>query len=252
MNLLHMKITDNPLIANVTNQVAANFCANALLAVGASPIVTSSSREVVEIVRACDALVINVGTLASHQFGTMESAARMAQRLGKPWVLDPAGAAASAFRLDCCRSLILNYKPAVIRGNASEIKALQKGRLCASKGVDSAIGSDEAREYAQRLASLTGAVVIVSGETDFITDGKESRIVSAGSPMMKKVTALGCVSSALVAAFLCACKNRLEAGTFAMTLMGECGQKAASLAKGPGSFVPAFIDELYIRSCNEA
>lgn len=241
-----------PLVANITNLVAGNFSANALLAIGASPILTTSRHEVEELIRSCNSLVINTGTVESHQYGTMKAAAEVAHRVRVPWVLDPAGAAASEYRLDCCRSLIFDYKPNVIRGNASEIRALALNSTGKSKGVDSAIECKEAWDYAEKLASKTGSVVCVSGQTDYITDGHHRETVSSGSAMMKRVTAMGCVSSAVVAAFLGVEKDAIKACSEAMNLVGTCGEKAAAKADGPGSFVAAFIDELYKSSSDEA
>lgn len=252
LNNLSLIARHKPLVVNITNLVAANFSANALLAIGASPFVITSRREVEEVIRSCNALVINTGTVGSHQLGTMKAAAEAAHRVGIPWVLDPAGAAASGFRLECCRSLIFDYKPTVIRANASEIKALALNSVGKSRGVDSTIDAKDAWEFAEMLASKTGAVVCVSGETDFITDGIGRETVSSGSAMMKRVTAMGCVSSAVVAAFLGVDKDGMKACADAMNLVGNCGGKAAAKSEGPGSFASAFIDELYRLSSDEA
>lgn len=53
----------NPLIHNITNIVAANFNANGLLALGASPMMSASEEEMVEMPNLSQALVINIGTL---------------------------------------------------------------------------------------------------------------------------------------------------------------------------------------------
>lgn len=43
--------------------------------------------------------------------------------MGKPWVLDPVGCGATSYRTAACVAM-LKLKPAVVRGNASEILAL--------------------------------------------------------------------------------------------------------------------------------
>lgn len=48
---------------------------------------------------------------------------QQAVSLGKPWVLDPVGCGATSYRTAACVAM-LKLKPAVVRGNASEILAL--------------------------------------------------------------------------------------------------------------------------------
>ena len=52
-----------PLVHCMTNYVVANFTANGLLAVGASPIMADEVKEVSEIVSIAQALLINIGTV---------------------------------------------------------------------------------------------------------------------------------------------------------------------------------------------
>ncbi|MBQ0077773.1 MAG: hydroxyethylthiazole kinase, partial [Bacteroidales bacterium] len=123
----------SPVIHNITNYVAMNFCANSLLALGALPIMSSEPAEMEELVSSSQALVINIGCIESLQFDAMLCAARKAAALGRPWVLDPVGAGLSRFRPRAALALA-ELGPAVIRGNASEILA-----LCREAGVKTAI-----------------------------------------------------------------------------------------------------------------
>lgn len=239
----------SPLILNITNYVAMTPSANALLAVGASPLMSSCAAEMEELVRSADAVVVNIGCIDEHQFEAMSLAVDSAASIGKPWIFDPAGVAASRYRLESALLLVGRYAPAVIRGNAAEINALARGTLedGQARGVSSVIGTDEARESADRLASAIGSIVCVSGPVDYITDGNRSCRVGGGSPMMSKVTAMGCISSALVAAFRAVCPDSFEACRAAMELMSETGAEAAGKSSGSASFAIAFIDELSVR-----
>ncbi|BAS72120.1 Os01g0363600 [Oryza sativa Japonica Group] len=116
-----------PLVHCVTNLVSMDIAANALLAAGASPAMVHSLREVPEFTPRCDAVCVNVGTLSEGWLPSMRAAASA----GRPWVLDPVAAAASEFRMEACLSL-LALRPAVVRGNASEILALASRSLAAS------------------------------------------------------------------------------------------------------------------------
>lgn len=233
-----------PIILNITNYVAMNFTANALLAVGASPVMSKEPSEIEELSAAADSVVINLGCLEKDQVRSTELAAGTALSEGKPWVLDPAGAGLSAYRTDTALRLIKEFKPSVIKGNAAEILCLC-GQGYAGHGLDSVLDSSEAVSAAVSLSAKTGTVVCISGKSDYITDGNMLIRIGNGSSMMSLVTALGCTASAICGAFLSVNSNSPEAAANAMSLMGLAGEKAAGNCAGPGSFVPAFLDALY-------
>ena len=112
-----------PLVHNIANYVSMDVAANALLAIGASPAMVHASEEVAEFAALSDALVINIGTLSAPWVEAMRLAARAANTKPIPWVLDPVGAGATSFRNRTIAAL-LEERPAVIRGNASEILAV--------------------------------------------------------------------------------------------------------------------------------
>ncbi|HMO51640.1 MAG TPA: hydroxyethylthiazole kinase [Kiritimatiellia bacterium] len=238
----------NPLVHNITNYVVMNNTANALLALGASPVMAHAADEVEDMVAlastAGGALVVNIGTLSPAWVTAMEAAMTSASAHALPVVLDPVGAGATPYRTETCRRLLAAARPTVIRGNASEIMALL-GAGAATKGVDSTQDSDAARESARSLARERGCVISVSGAVDIITDGTEEIEVAAGHPMMTRVTGLGCSASALTGAFLAVNASPLHAAAHAMAVMGICGEIAATRAQGPGSLQVAFIDALY-------
>lgn len=221
-----------------------NLSANSLLAIGASPLMSFYADEMEEIVSKCGALMVNIGCLDNNQIDGMEAAVRAAKCFDKKWVLDPVGVGVSQVRTRICRHLIEIYSPAVIRGNASEILCLANTEMQQGK-IDSSVKSEDALEAAKSLAQNTESVVVISGETDYITDGTNVETVRNGHPMMKSVTGMGCTASALVAAFVSVEENTLMAAKKAMLLMGVAGERAAGKCAGNGSFSSAFIDELY-------
>lgn len=234
----------SPLILNITNYVAMNFSANALLAVGASPLMSKEREEAEELANSARALVINIGCLETADVAAMERAAAVAHGSGKPWVLDPVGAGLSRLRSETALRLIREYSPSLVRGNASEIMFLA-GLGRHGNGVDSLQASEEALPSAVSLARSTGAVVAVSGATDYLTDGERVTSIGNGSAMMSAVTAMGCTASAICAAFLSVNDRHLEAATNAMALTGLAGEIAAGICKGPGTMSAAFLDALY-------
>lgn len=232
-----------PLVLCLTNYVGISFNANALLAVGASPMMSFCPEEIAELTALSAALYVNIGCLDMQQAESMRRAVEEAGKLGKPWVLDPVGVGASRLRTQLCRELMQISTPAVIRGNASEIICLS-GQQARTHGIDSAESSQNALVAANQLAAETKAVVVVSGATDYIVDGKQEISNSRGDAMMERVTAMGCTASALVAAFTAVNSNYLQAAANAMVLMGMAGERAVASARGTGSFAVAFVDEL--------
>ena len=236
--------TKSPLVHNITNYVVMNNSANALLAIGASPVMAHWTDEVEEMVAIAGALVINIGTLDTTWVEAMLTAGREALRRGVPMVLDPVGAGATSQRTAAALKIIEECKPRVIRGNGSEIMALMRADI-KSKGVDSSATSHDALSAAKSLAKSTGAVVVISGETDYITDGTTIHTVEGGHPIMTSVTGMGCTSTALVGAMLAVESDAMVAATSAMAVMSLAGERAEAYAKGSGSMQVGFLDELY-------
>jgi len=232
-----------PLVHNITNYVAMDVSANALLAVGAAPAMVHALEEVEEFVAISHALVVNIGTLSPPWVEAMRRAADRAVQLGKPWVLDPVGAGATRYRTQTARELAAK-RPTVVRGNASEILAVGGG-VEGTRGVDSAHGSDDALASARALASRLGCVVAVTGAVDYVTDGRRTLSISNGHEMMTRVTALGCSATALVGAFLASHEDPVFASAAALAVIGLAGEIAARHAAGPGTFRQHLLDALY-------
>ncbi len=243
-NYIQSVKNQSPLVHNITNFVVMNNTANALLAVGASPIMAHAKSEIKEMVAISNAVVINIGTLDEYWSESMLIAAEEAQRLNKTWILDPVGAGATSFR-DEVLAKLLQFKPTVIRGNASEIIALAKANNTVTKGVDSTVESNEAINAAKLLVENYQFVVCISGATDIIIDDKETYFVENGHPLMTKVTGLGCSASAIVGAFAAVAENKTESTVAAMSLLGIAGELSEKISNGPGSLQVNILDKLY-------
>ncbi len=238
-------LRDNtPLVHNITNFVVMNNTANALLAIGASPVMAHAVEEVADMAGTASALVINIGTLNPQWVEGMIKAGIAATAKGIPVVFDPVGVGATPYRNEVAVQIIEKCKPTLIRGNASEIMALAKENV-ATKGVDSTVSANAALDAAKSLANETGSVVVISGTEDFITEGKEVIIIKNGSPLMPKVTGMGCTASAVLGAFAAANKNTLLAAAHGMAVMSICGEIATNKSDGPGSLQMHFLDTLY-------
>jgi hydroxyethylthiazole kinase len=232
-----------PLIHNITNYVVMNSTANALLALGASPAMVHAAEEVEDFVDLAQALVINIGTVSPGWVAAMKLAVARAAARGKPWVLDPVGAGATPYRSAVAGDLALR-KPAVLRGNASEILSLARATSAATRGVDSTETSEAALAVARDLARQTGAVVAVTGAVDYVTDGERVASCHNGHPLMARVTGMGCTATALVAACLAVEPDRLTAALHALAVLGVAGELAAERASGPGTLQVHLYDLL--------
>ena len=192
----------SPLVHNITNFVVMQVTANALLAAGASPLMAHEPEELDDLLSIASALVLNIGTLDKAWIASMRQAGELAGRRRVPVVLDPVGAGASRLRTETALTLLNETRPAVVRGNASEIMALSPhltGDEATTKGVDSTRASHEAETAARDLAARLHCVVSVSGEEDLITDGDSAWLVRGGSPLMTLVTGMGCSATAVTA-----------------------------------------------------
>jgi hydroxyethylthiazole kinase len=239
-----------PLVHNITNFVVMNTTANALLAIGASPVMAHALEEVEEMAGIAGALVLNIGTLSAAWVDAMVLAGQQANRKGVPVVIDPVGAGATSFRNQAMKRLLAEVRPAVVRGNASEIRALyyvEQG----TKGVDSTHTSEQALDAARALAGALQCVVCTSGETDVIVSAQGVVRISNGHPMMPRVTGLGCTATALIGAFAAVNPSPFEATAHAMAVMGIAGEIAAAQSSGPGSLQLHFLDALYLLQASD-
>jgi hydroxyethylthiazole kinase len=221
-----------------------NNTANALLALGASPVMAHAEEEMAEMVALSAALVLNIGTLSPPWIRSMFAAGEHAKKRGIPIVIDPVGAGATTYRTSTARELIKAARPCIIRGNASEIMAVCRDGV-RSKGVDSQDPAASALSAAQSLHQSFGSTVCISGETDYIVGNAGLVKVKNGNPMMTRVTGLGCTASALCGAFAAVEPDPMRAAAKAMIVMGVAGEIAAEGASGPGTLQVGFLDALY-------
>ena len=235
--------THAPLVHCMTNDVVQTFTANVLLALGASPAMIPDETEAPEFAAIASGLLINIGTLTSLRARAMLAAVHSANNAGTPWTLDPVAVGVLGLRTEFARQ-ICQLTPAAIRGNASEILALA-GEQGGGRGVDSTQAASQATDAARRLAQRSGAVVAVTGEVDYVTDGERLLAVPGGDPLMTRVVGTGCALSAVVAASCTLPGDRLLNVAGACRMMSRAGELAVARSQGPGSFVPAMLDALW-------
>ena len=256
----------NPLTHCITNFVTVNDCANAVLAIGASPIMAEDVDEVEEIVNISDALVINIGTLKHEQIESMNVSAAQANKTNTPITLDPVGVGISKLRNETTINLIKNYNIAAIRGNITEIKSIANlfnilDNTNTAKGVDvcndDIITQDNLKangEIIRKTATELTTVILASGPIDILSDGKTTIAIYGGDEMMPSITGSGCMLSSIVGSCVGA-TNPFEGALLGILMMNKAGEKARSKVdenkSGTGSFRTFLIDALYNTDAEE-
>lgn len=241
--LIHQKIQkQKPIILNLTNTVTQDFMANNLLALGASPIMSQDINELGELISISQAININIGTLDKDFSKNALFAAKTANNLDTPLILDPVGAGASKSRTSLAISIAKHSN--IIRGNASEIIALGSQNH-KTAGVESVHLVSESQEIAQDLANLYNNTIVISGKTD-LTINRESRFTcDFGVELMTRVTGMGCALTAVIAAFAAVEKNYTIASHLALIYYTLCAEQAYKIATTPAKFKIEFIDSIY-------
>lgn len=251
---------NNPLTHCITNSVTINDCANAVLAIGGSPIMAEDEEEMEEVVEIADVLVINIGKLSKEQIKAMNVSATHATKTNTPIVLDPVGAGISQLRNNTIKYLVENNNITAIRGNISEIKAIANivGLLnteSAAKGVDVSEDDIISRDnleingnLVKELAKKLDTIVIASGPLDIISNGETIVVLDNGDEMMPLITGSGCMLTSIVGSCV-AVNDPFEGSILASIAMSLAGEKARKQVDendlGTGSFRTFIIDYLY-------
>lgn len=238
-----MKV-QKPLVLHFTNAVTINDCANTSLTIGASPIMGDAIEEVEDLIKICNSVVLNIGTLNSAQQSIFLEVGRIANQLGKPIILDPVGVFASQLRTHAVEELLSKVKFDVIKGNMAEI-AFLAGIEAKGKGVDAddniAIPIDEIKQYSRRI----GTTIAATGEIDMITDGERALTLHNGCSKLKAITGTGCMTASLVGSYLGITNDCFQAAAMGVLTMSLSGELANHNNPAIGSYKVQLFDEMY-------
>lgn len=242
-HILEQVKTQQPLIHCITNPISINQCANAILSVGAKPIMAEHPKEVCEITNTSDALMLNIGNITDARIESIILSIRKAKERNIPVLLDVVGIACSTFRRKYVSNLLNKFIPSAIKGNYSEIKALYDEEYF-SPGVDTepSIDMDNITMVAAELAKKYKTVILATGKTDVITDGKRIVYVKNGTSELASVTGTGCMLGALCSTFMTSA-SPMDATISACCYFGICGELSRT-KNGNGSFMVNLIDKI--------
>ncbi|AQP52771.1 hydroxyethylthiazole kinase [Vagococcus penaei] len=227
-------LKDSPLVQCITNEITCESMANALLYIGAKPIMADDSREFKELFQQTDALLLNLGRLSVEREKNLRQAANYARETEKPTVVDLVGVTATKWRFDIGHAL-LEQHPQVVKGNLSEMRAFcqlaTKGR-----GVDGSTSdqSDIAiSELVVALHTLTHSypetIFLATGPTDIVVNQGGTYYLKNGVPELDAFTGTGDIVGAMIAAFLGDEYSAIEATILAVSYFNLCGEQAKNL-----------------------
>ncbi|TFK20930.1 thiamine biosynthetic bifunctional enzyme [Coprinopsis marcescibilis] len=268
-NLVHKIRNVGPLVHQITNHVVATQSANVTLAVGASPIMATEPAEMEDLAKICGGLLVNIGTMVASGVEGARLAGYYANKYRKPIVFDPVGIGASNFRKENVKGLLDLWQASVIKGNAGELAAFAGTTEVLSKGVDSVgSGFKDPVSFVRGLARKERCVIVLTGATDYISNGTNVVAISNGDPILGKITGSGCILGSCIASFCAAALHGTEVdfeesrlvddavfigaitGTLVLTVASEFAVKKRQVG-GPGTFLSGLIDTLWTLSAGD-
>ena len=262
----HYSSGASPLVQTITSHVSAHFSANVALAFAASPIMSQEPEEAEDLSKAISALVLNIGTVTRGARDAMRATGAAANARGTPVVLDPVGVGASRFRYQVVQDILNHTQVSLIKGNAAELCTLIGSKEAMSQGVDSVGKLSDPEAIVRALALQEGAIVVLTGATDYVSNGTQVYKTSRGSPLLGRITASGCALGVVIAAAMASALRqsdeclggqndqrvrppRLSRALFLGAVSGLSAYNIAAEiatrdAAGPGTFIPRFMDAL--------
>ena len=233
---------------NMTNTVVQNFAANVCLATGSSPIMSLNGAEAADLAKLGGGLVINMGTVTPDILEVYLAGMRAYNAAGNPVLFDPVGGGATSVRKEAIKRLLTGGFFSVIKGNEGEIGAVAGTATAQQRGVDSgpstSTGADKAH-LVKMLARRERCIVLMTGATDYLSDGDRTVAISNGSHWLGKITGSGCALGAVIAGYVAVYRQDKFLAALAGILHYEIAAERAEVnCKGPGTFIPVFLDEL--------
>ncbi|KAH7125471.1 Hydroxyethylthiazole kinase family-domain-containing protein [Dendryphion nanum] len=262
--------TLSPLSHNMTNLVVQHISASIALALGASPIMSNNGAEAQDLAALNGALVINMGTATPEALKNHALALSAYNATGNPTVLDPVGAGATSARRSALSFLLSSGYFTLIKGNEAEILALAHATgftlsntsSSQQRGVDSGtarFSTEQRASIVREIAARERNIVLMTGKIDVISDGKRTYAIENGHEYLGLITGSGCTLGTTLSAYLAAAvqarksdesgwePDLLFAALVAIVHFETAAERAAKRedVKGPGTFVPAFVDEVW-------
>lgn len=241
-------LTNSPLVHCLTNEVTCETMANALLYVGAKPIMAADQREFAELFRQTDSLLLNTGHLSEEREESLIAAAKLANETKKPTVVDLVGYGVSEIRNQVGRKLVAE-QPTVVKGNISELRGLC-GLSSHARGVDGSV-LDQSTEALAELTEALQRLIKKYPQTIFLATGAQDIIVERnhiwrltnGVSSLDRFTGTGDIVGALIAALLGDGVEPAAAVVAGVSYFNLCGEQAKA-AVGLAAFRQETLNRL--------
>jgi len=240
-----------PICHNMTNLVVQNIAANVALAVGASPIMSNNGLEAGDLASLGGSLVINMGTTTPDVRANHLKALEAYNAIGGPVILDPVGAGATQQRREGVKVLMAGGYFDLIKGNEGEIRTVSGVEGVQQHGVDSGASQltlEDKIKLVKGTAIRERNVILMTGAIDVISDGARTFTISNGHDYLGEITGSGCTLGTTIACMMATERDDKLLAALAGILLFEIAAEGAAAredVRGPGTFVPAFLDELY-------
>lgn len=231
---------EKPLIHCITNPISINQCANAILALGALPIMAEHPKEVREITKRAGALLLNMGNITDARIKSFKRSLKTAKKQKIPVVLDVVGASCSRLRLKLAKKLLKLGGITVLKGNYSEINILRHPDS-KSGGVDASphLKTEHLISVCVELSQKYNCTILASGKEDIVCGNGKIALVSNGTPALQQITGTGCLQGAIVATYASRGQG-FDAAILGALTMGICGE----LAEGEGNYLANLMDSI--------
>ncbi len=237
--LANMRVA-RPLVCHVTNYVSARDCAQTVACLGGTPVMIDSNFDAEDMVSESSSLVLNIGTVNENSLNLMINAGKVANKHKIPIVFDPVGAGSTSYRNKVCKMILSKIDVDVIKGNAGEISFLA-GMGGKVRGTESI--SEASFESASELAKKTGAIVAMSGSTDYISNGETTVAIPHEVKILGTIPGTGCMLSSAVGCFVGSAGVSIETVTEAFKTFIVAAENVSN-SNGPGLFMVGFFDKL--------
>ena len=247
MKKITIPLQTAPLIHCITNAISVETVANALLYIGAKPIMTEDIRAFNDLALQTNSLLLNLGSLSLDKEKSILAASKLA--IGKePVVLDVVGIASAKSAMKVAKKIIAD-QPTIVRGNISEMRALCDLQTH-GRGVDGSLLDQTDEELINLITALKQlpqeSIYVATGTNDIVVARNNVWVLSNGVPELDRFTGSGDTLSGLLAALLGEGASPEDAAIQAISYLNIAGETAKSktVTSGIAEFRQLFLNEL--------
>lgn len=228
-----------------------SFAASVCLATGSSPMKSTHGTTCEDLAGQAVALVVNMSSLEQTSLTNHFLAISAHRSARNPTLLNLIGAASTTLRKSALKQLLFRRYFDVILGDEGEFKSLFDDPGNAKTGVDSKrmwMSYQDKLALVKSVARWEQSIVLMTGPTLVLSDGSRTLTIENGHSLLDEIAGGSCCFGHAIASYLAAHPGDKFSAAMAGILHYQiAGERAARRehVMGPGTFAPAFIDQLY-------